>query len=291
MLFSFVLRSAAALALSLPLLTQAAGPVLAQAADKFKVDTGDVQGDALRIPPDIRKPTLAKPESVQQLANNLVVRRALAAEAEAAGLANDPAIQGALRIARDRVLSDALFARMDAANKPSRQVLEAIASTTYKADPKRFDLPAETGTSHILIRSDAPDARAKISNVLTLLKAGGNFGELAKAHSQDSGADQGGVVGYFPDGRLAAEYEAAARKLQKPGDLSGVVETQFGFHIIRLDGRRPAGVRSFEDVKEFLVREAEAKILNDKRLEHVGRIQSTVVFDKAALEAFAASNK
>jgi peptidyl-prolyl cis-trans isomerase C len=291
MLFSSVLRGAAALALAFPLLTQAAEPVLAQAADKFKVNTGDVQGDALRIPPEARKTTLAKPEAVQQLANNLVIRRALAAEAEAAGLADDPAVQGALRIARDRVLSDALFARMDAANKPSRQILEAIASTNYKADPKRFDLPVETGTSHILIKKDAPDARAKISDVLTQLKAGANFADLAKAHSQDTSAAQGGLVGYFPDGQLAPEYEVAAKALQKPGDLSGIVETQFGFHIIKLEGRRPAGIRSFDEVKEFLVREAEAKILNDKRLEHVGRIQGTVVFDKAALEAFAASNK
>ena len=291
MLFSRILRAAAAIALVIPFVSHAAEPVLAQAADKFKVSTGDVQGDALRIPPEVRKSTLAKPESVQQLANNLVVRRALAAEAEAAGLANDAAIQGALRIARDRVLSDALFARMDIANKPTPAALEAIAAANYKADPKRFDLPEETSTSHILIKRDTPDAKAKAVGLLTQLRTGADFATLAKAHSQDASASAGGLLGYVPDGQLIPEYVVAAGKLQRVGDLSGVVETQFGFHIIKLEGRRPAGVRSFEQVKEFLVREAEAKILNEKRMEHVQRVQASVVFDKAALEAFAASNK
>jgi peptidyl-prolyl cis-trans isomerase C len=215
----------------------------------------------------------------------------LAAEAEAAGLTNDPAIQGALRIARDRVLSDALFARMDAANKPSPATLEAIASANYKANPKRFDLPDETSTSHILIKKDTPDAKGKAVSILAELRAGKDFTALAKEHSQDPSATAGGALGFVPDGQLIPEYEVAAKKLQRVGELSGVVETQFGFHIIRLDGRRPAGIRSFEQVKEFLVREAEAKILNDKRMEYVQRLQSSVVFDKAALEAFAASNK
>lgn len=292
MLFKHVFRGAVAFAIAAaPLLASAQEPALAEAAGKFRVNTGDVQGDALRIPPEIRKSTLTRPDAIQQLANNLVIRRALAADAEAAGLANDPAIQGALRIARDRVLSDALFAKMDAANKPTRQTVESLAEAHYKANPKRFDLPEETGTSHILIKKVTPDAKAKAEQVLAQLKAGADFATLAKAHSQDSNAVQGGLVGYFPDGQMVPEYEAAARTLKKPGDLSGVVETQFGYHIIKLEGRRPSGVRSFAEVKEVLMREVEAKILTDKRQEVIQRLQSTVVFDKAALDAFAASNK
>jgi peptidyl-prolyl cis-trans isomerase C len=291
MLSSTILRGAIAFVLAAPLLSQAAELALAEAGGKFRVNTGDVQGDALRIPPDIRKTTLTKPEAVQQLANNLVVRRAIAAEAEAAGLANDPAIAGALRIARDRVLSDALFAKMDAANRPSRAALEALALTTYNANPKRFDLPDETGTSHILIKKDTPGAKAKIEKILAELKAGADFAAVAKAQSQDASAPQGGLLGYFPDGKMIPEYEAASKKLTKPGELSPIIETQFGYHIIKLEGHRPAGVRKFEEVKEFLVAEAEAKVLSDKRMEMIQRIQSSVVFDKAALEAFAASNK
>lgn len=292
MLFKHVFRGAVAFAIAAaPLLALAQEPALAEAAGKFRVSTGDIQGDALRIPPEIRKTTLSRPDAVQQLANNLVIRRAIAAEAEASGLANDPAIQGALRIARDRVLSDALFAKMDAANKPPRETVEALAQSAYKANPKRFDLPEETGTSHILIKRDTPDAKQKLEQVLAQLKSGADFATLAKAHSQDSNATVGGLVGYFPDGQMVPEYEAAVKNLKKPGDLSGIVETQFGYHVIKLEGRRPAGVRSYDEVKEVLMREVEAKILTDKRQEMIQRLQKTVVFDKAALDAFAAANK
>jgi peptidyl-prolyl cis-trans isomerase C len=286
---SLLSRGALALLLSVSLSAYGAEPVLAEAG-KAAVTSAYIQGDALRSPAEVRKATLAKPEAVQQLANNLVIRRALAAEAEAAGIAKDPAIQAALLIARDRVLSDALFARTDAANKPSRQVVEAIASTNYKANPKRFDLPEEFGASHILIKSDTPDAKAKAAAILAELKAGADFATLAKKHSQDSSGRAGGSLGYFPAGQMVAPFEAALQKMQKPGELSELVETQFGYHIIRFEGRRSAGVRTFEQVKESLMREAEAKILNDKRLEQVQRIQGTVKFNQAAIEAFAESN-
>ena len=227
---------------------------------------------------------------MEQLASNLVIRRALAAEAEAAGIANDPAVQSAIRIARDRVLSDLLFARMDAANMPSREVVEAIALTNYKGNPKRFDLPEEMGASHILIKSDTPDAKAKAEAILAELKAGADFATLAKKYSQDNNAQGGGNLGYFAAGQMVAPFDAAVQKMKTPGELSDVVETQFGYHIIKFEGRRPAGVRPFKEVKDVLMREAEVKILNDKRLEQVQRIRDTVKFNPAAIEAFAESN-
>ena len=84
--------------------------------------------------------------------------------------------------------------------------------------------------------------------------------------------------------------DAAVQKMKTPGELSDVVETQYGFHIIKFTGRRPAGIRPFENVKEALMREAEAKIVNDKRLEYIQKIQNDVKFDKVAIDKFAESN-
>jgi hypothetical protein len=70
-----------------------------------------------------------------------------------------------------------------------------------------------------------------------------------------------------------------------------IIETQFGYHIVKFEGRRSQGIRPYELVKEILVREAEAKILTTKRLEYTQKIQDTVKFNKAAIEAFAESNK
>lgn len=269
---------------------QAAGPILAEAKNS-SIDVTDLRGDALRIPAEIRKSTLANPEAVQQLTNNLVVRRALAAEAEATGMAQDPAVQGALRVARDRVLSDLLFARMDDANRPARSIVEAIAEANYKANPKRFDLPEEFGASHILIKSDTANAKEKALSLLAQLKVGADFAALARQHSQDNSSHNGGNLGYFAAGQMVGPFDAAVQRMKTPGELSNLVETQFGFHIIKFEGKRPAGVRPFENVKDILMREAEAKILMDKRREHTQKIQDTVKFDRAAIEAFSTSNQ
>ncbi|MEO8656378.1 MAG: peptidylprolyl isomerase, partial [Ramlibacter sp.] len=267
---------AASLFVLAPLAASAADPVLAEAG-KVAIHATDIQGDALRIPVERRKPTLAVSDNVKQLASNLVIRRALAGEAEAAGLANDPAVQAAVRIARDRVLSDALIARIDAANKPDPKVMADLALATYKSNPKRFEMPAETGARHILIKLDTPDAKAKAEKILAELKAGADFDKLASEQSQDPGsAPKGGELGYFPAGRMVPAFEEAVSKLQKPGELSDVVETQFGYHIIKLEGRRSAGIRPFEQVKDDLQRELEIKYVNDKRLAEVQRIRDTV---------------
>ena len=258
---------------------------------KVSVTTTDLQGDALRIPLESRKGTLSKPDNVLQLANNLVIRRALASEAEAAGLASDPAVLAAIRIARDRVLSDALFARMDTANKAKPEIIEALALTTYKSNPSRFEAPEETSARHILIRREEADAQSKAEQILAELKAGADFANVAKEKSQDPGsAAKGGELGYFPAGRMVPPFEAAVRKLQKPGDISDIVETQFGYHIIKLEGRRPAGVRPFDQVKDILRAEIEAKVLSDARLREVQRIRDGVKFNQAAIDDFAAAN-
>lgn len=289
--FVLLCRGVAASLFALTPLAALADEAALAEAGKVAISATDIQGDALRIPVESRKGVLAKADNVKQLANNLVIRRALAGQAEAAGLANDPAIQGAIRVARDRVLSDALFARMDAANKPDAKAVDDLALATYKSNPKRFEMPQETGARHILIKLDTPDAKVKAEQILAELKAGADFDKLAKEQSQDAGsAAGGGALGYFPAGRMVPPFEAALSKLQKPGELSDVVETQFGYHIIKLEGRRPAGIRPFEQVKDVLHRELEVKILNDKRLAEVQRIQDTVKFNQTAIDEFAASN-
>lgn len=277
----------------------AAGSNAALAADAVlvesettKVTEADIAGDALRIPVEARKANLSKPENVLQLANNLVIRRELAAKAEAAGVAKDPGVEAALRIAREKVLSDALFARIDAASKPKQEVVERLALATYKSNPERFQTGAQTSARHILIKSDTPEAKAKAEAILAQLKAGADFATLAREMSEDPGTKaNGGELGFFGKGTMVAPFEAALDKLQKPGELSGLVETQFGYHIIKLEARRPAGPRPYDEVKAALEREIAVKILNDARLAEVQKIQDHIKINKDAISAFADSNK
>jgi parvulin-like peptidyl-prolyl isomerase len=84
---------------------------------------------------------------------------------------------------------------------------------------------------------DAAQAKQKAEDVLKQVKAGGDFAKLAKENSDDGSKDQGGDLGWFGHGQMVKPFEEAAFALQ-PGQTSEVVESQFGFHIIRVDDRR-----------------------------------------------------
>jgi peptidyl-prolyl cis-trans isomerase C len=153
------------------------------------------------------------------------------------------------------------------------KMLEAEVSTTpaptdaqarefYDKNPDKFKQDEAIRASHILIPADEKadeatkkKARAEADEVLKELKAGGDFAELAKKHSKDSSAAQGGDLNFFPKGQMVPAFDQAAWAL-KPGEISDVVTTPFGYHIIKVTDRRPASTVPFETVspriKEYL---------------------------------------
>jgi peptidyl-prolyl cis-trans isomerase D len=125
---------------------------------------------------------------------------------------------------------------------------------------ERFAEPEQIRARHILVKvapkaneeAKAP-ARKKADDLLAQLKAGGDFEALAKKNSDDPGsASKGGDLGFFPRGRMTPAFESAAFALE-PGSLSEVVETPFGFHIIRLEERREAGNKPPDAVRGEIV--------------------------------------
>jgi len=234
----------------------------------------------------------AKPEAVKITASNMLVRRTLANEAVKEGLDKDPAVQAALAQARDRVLSDAKLARIDEASKPTAAVVESYARTVYNANPQRFQAPEQVRVRHLLIRKETEGGKAKAEALLKDLKAGADFETVAKAQSEDKGSGaRGGDLGLFARGRMVKPFEDVAFALQTPGQLSDVVETQFGFHVIQLVEKKAAGPRSFDEVKAGLLRETEAALVNEGRNKAQERILSEAKFDEAAIEAFSKSQR
>lgn len=120
-----------------------------------------------------------------------------------------------------------------------------------------FQQDEQVGARHILkkVEKTAGDdvkkaARAAIEAIAARIKGGASFEEVAKAESDDKGsAEKGGDLGYFGHGRMVPPFEAAAFALE-PGQVSEVVESDFGFHIIQVYGKKPAGVLSFDEVKD-----------------------------------------
>jgi peptidyl-prolyl cis-trans isomerase C len=133
----------------------------------------------------------------------------------------------------------------------------------YDQNPDRFKEPESVRASHILIRV-APDAteeakqkaRAEAESVLKQLKAGADFAQLAKEHSQDGSAAQGGDLNFFTKDQMVPAFADAAFALKKD-EISDIVETQFGLHIIKLTDRRAARTVPLSEVqdqiKDYLV--------------------------------------
>ena len=252
----------------------------------------DMHADALRMPLEMRERVLARPDQVAQIASNLYVRRSLAQQADAAGLASNPETKAALQIARDKVLSDALLAKIDKDNALPDAKLEGLARSNYNANPDRFKVAEQVQVRHILIASPDDAGRAKAAQVLVDLQGGADFAALAKEYSADPGsAAKGGELGCFAKGAMVPEFEEAAFALKKKGELSGLVKTKFGYHILQLEARRPAGVRSFEEVRDDLIKGARATVQQEARALAAQKAQQGVTVHKEAVEAFAAGYK
>jgi peptidyl-prolyl cis-trans isomerase C len=251
------------------------------------VSTVDLFSELQRAPATARESFIANPAAVEQHVNNLLIRRALAKEAERDGLDKDTLMVAALQIARDKVLSEARLAKLDIQNEPASAAVETQARAIYQANLSKFEQPEQTRARHILLANNGSESLARAKALLVQLRAGASFEELAKTHSTDPGsAVRGGDLGYFGPGKMVRPFEEALNALKNPGDISELVESQFGYHIIKLEERRPKGSKPFEEVKGQLVAEARTALLNEARVQKAESLNKDFVFETAAFEAF-----
>jgi peptidyl-prolyl cis-trans isomerase C len=151
------------------------------------------------------------------------------------------------------VQAEDLFNRRTASLKP---VTEQEARNFYDNNEDRFVQPERVRASHILIAVNKDDAdavraqkKAEAVRILKEIKKGADFAEAARKYSGDPNKAQGGDLGYFERGRMVPEFEKAAFAL-KTGQLSGIVETQFGYHIIKVTDHAMASTVPFEQAKQ-----------------------------------------
>lgn len=177
---------------------------------------------------------------------------------------NEPAFAAALK---ERGIDAKLFEQNTRADMTVGKLMQAEASTAtlvgetdakefYDKNPDQFKQPEQVRASHIFKRvapgTDAATkqkARAALEPVLKQVKGGGDFAGLARQHSEDGSAQAGGDLNFFGRGQMVPEFEKTAFAM-KPGDTSEIVESQFGYHIIKVTERRAERTVPFAEVKE-----------------------------------------
>ncbi len=144
----------------------------------------------------------------------------------------------------------------------------------YENELERYRIPEQRHVRHILFKVSEQDDKQTVAKkkkeaekVLALVNKGEDFAKLAQEYSEGPTKKNGGDLGFFPRGRMVKAFDDAVFSMQ-PGEVSSLVRTSFGFHIIKLEKIRPAKVRSFDEVKDELaetMRKEEAKGLAFKK--------------------------
>jgi peptidyl-prolyl cis-trans isomerase D len=154
------------------------------------------------------------------------------------------------------------YAAFDASNLPGGkpQVTDADIQAYYTSHQDQYQIKDQVKVRHILIavpagadaKTDAA-AKAKAEDLLKQIKSGGNFADLASKNSDDPGSKvQGGELGWLDPGKTVAEFDKAAFSLA-PGQTSGVIKTQFGYHILQVEEKKTAHLQPIAEVKADII--------------------------------------
>ncbi len=151
-------------------------------------------------------------------------------------------------------------------------VTEDDAKKIYDENPKQFESPEQIRASHILIipeliKGGDPNeakatAKAKAQDLLKQIKDGADLAELAKSNSACPSASKGGDLNFFSRGDMMPSFEKAAFELEV-GQISDIVETKYGYHIIKVTDHKDAGIISFEEAKDKII----GQLTQSKQLE------------------------
>ena len=160
---------------------------------------------------------------------------------------------------------------------------------SYNDNIQQYSTPEQVRASHILLKTEGKDDAAvkkQAEDLLAQLKKGANFEELAKKNSQDeASAAKGGDLDFFGKGQMVAEFDKVAFALA-PGQMSDLVKTQFGYHIIKVTDKRAASQRTLAEVRtqieDQLKFEQASTVAQNLANEVAGELKKPADFDKVA---------
>lgn len=189
----------------------------------------DMAQDLAQMPPEERRAFLVR---------ILIDMKVMSGAARAAGMDKTEIFAQRQKYLEERALRRAYFNEAIAGT-----ITEEAARAEYDTFVQQFEPKDEVRASHILVETEE-----EANQIKAALDGGADFAELAKEKSIDPGAANGGDLGFFGQGMMVKPFEDAAFALANPGDVSAPVQSQFGWHIIKLEEKRQSAPPSFEQV-------------------------------------------
>ncbi|NVN89188.1 MAG: peptidylprolyl isomerase [Desulfuromonadales bacterium] len=234
------------------------GQVLAE-VNGTTITTGDFTRELKNLP-EYLKAMADTPQGRKEMLDTMVIRELILQKASKDGLDKGPELEEKLQELKKRLIVESFLKKKV---ETDAQVSDADLKKFYDQNIEKFKSGEQIKASHILVKTEK-----EAKDILAQLKAGGKFEELARKHSVDSSSAKGGDLGWFGKGAMVPVFEQAALAL-KEGQISDVVKSDFGFHIIKLTGKRAAGTRPFDEVKDQI----KAAIMPGKQQEIFQKIK------------------
>jgi len=244
------------------------------------VTLADVDAFMARIPERDRAGFLNSPKRIESMLGNLLVQKQLAAEAKKLGLDKDPATVKQLELSTVDTLARVRMVKFRADLKEPDFAAQAEEQyLTHKSD---YAIKGRIDVDHVLIRIDTrdKDAALKIAeDVARQAQANpAEFGKLVEKYSEDeSKAQNHGRIDDAGSDQYAAPFAEAARKLKQPGEVSPLVLTTFGYHVLKLVEHKPDMQQPYEKVKTKIIEDLRAKWLDGQIRGHTDELRNRVL--------------
>ncbi|WP_200280895.1 peptidylprolyl isomerase [Rhabdochromatium marinum] len=226
--------------------------------DGFNLMSEDVEAELSTFPVYMQQQIRRSPGKLRSLIDDLWRRELVVVEAEKQNVDDIDAFHARLVRARKEELVSIML------DKKGQDVAENFpdfaeqAKEHFRINRDKYRRPERVSASHILLKAKTEEERQQRIPEMKAIREralkGEDFAELAREYSEDQGSSKaGGSLGVFPRGKMTPKFEQAAFALEKPGDISDIIETPFGIHIIRLESRQEQQDLSFDDVKDEII--------------------------------------
>lgn len=252
------------------------------------VTASDVLTELSRAPESVRQTIGNDQNALRKIVENIYTRRVAAEKAESL-YGNRTDVKAELALQRERLLTEVLLSESTKNATLNAEAALNYARTLYRAEPEKFMRPAEYRVRQIYLPILNPDeaciVRQKAKEIEAKIRSGADFISLAAQHAKDVDSSiKGGDLGYIALDKQDTEFGLALSKLKEIGQVSDLITTPDSIRILRLEDKLPPKPKTFEEIKDDLVKNAQTQAISQARSKILKEIIESGTGDPNALD-------